>query len=106
MLPLTPVEARDQSQIELYGARVGSTIQAHEICDEINVGPIVAQTILQRQLYVRAHFAFKLSWEYCLLDPMDVVTISDANLGLSAYPVASSRSRRTTKACWPSRRRS
>jgi hypothetical protein len=87
VLPVTRVEARDQSQIELYGVRVGTTIQAHEICDEINVGPIVAQTILQRQLYVRAHYAFKLSWEYCLLDPMDIVTINDANLGLSACPV-------------------
>ena len=37
-------------------SRVGATIQAHEVCDEINVGPIVAQTILQRQLYVRAHY--------------------------------------------------
>jgi hypothetical protein len=83
----TPVEARDQSQIELYGMRVGSTIQANEICDEVVIGPVVAQTILQRGLYVRTHFAFKLSWEYCLLDPMDVVTITDANLGLSAYPV-------------------
>jgi hypothetical protein len=82
-----PVEARDQSQIELYGPRVGTTIQAHEVCDEINVGPIVAQTLLQRQLYVRAHFSFKLSWEYCLLDPMDVVTINDANLDLVAEPV-------------------
>jgi hypothetical protein len=82
-----PVEARDQSQIELYGVRVGTTIQAHEVCDEINVAPIVAQTILQRQLYVRAHFAFKLSWEYCLLDPMDIVTLNDANLGLVDYPV-------------------
>jgi len=82
-----PVEARDQSQIELFGVRVGTTIQAHEICDEINVAPIVAQTILQRQLYVRARYAFKLSWEYCLLDPMDVVTINDANLGLAACPV-------------------
>ncbi len=83
----TPVEARDQSQIELYGVRVGSTIQAHEICDEVVIGPIVAQTILQRGLYVRAKFTFKLSLEYCLLDPMDIVTITDANLGLSAYPV-------------------
>ena len=83
----TPVEARDQSQIELYGPRVGSTIQAHEICDEVNIGPIVAQTLLQRLLYVRAHFTFRLSWEYGLLDPMDIVTISDANLGLSNYPV-------------------
>jgi hypothetical protein len=83
----TPVEARDQSQIELYGPRVGSTLQAQEICDDITIGPIVAQTIMQRALYVRAHFTFKLSWEYGLLDPMDIVTITDANLGLDAYPV-------------------
>ncbi len=36
---------------------------------------------------MRAHFTFKLSWEYGLLDPMDVVTITDANLGLANYPV-------------------
>ncbi|WP_158812535.1 phage tail protein [Methylocapsa sp. S129] len=83
----TPIEARDQSQIELYGPRVGSTVTAHEICDVSVVAPIVAQTILQRALYVRANFTFKLSWEYCLLDPMDIVAITDANLGLSNYPV-------------------
>ena len=83
----TPVEARDQSQIEIFGPRVGSTIQGHEICDEFVIGPLVAQTILQRELYVRTKFKFELSWEYCLLDPMDVVTITDANLGFSNYPV-------------------
>jgi hypothetical protein len=82
-----PVEARDQSQIEMFGPRVGGVIQGHEICDELRIGPLVAQTILQRELYVRAKFAFKLSWEFSLLDPMDVVTLSDANLGLSNYPV-------------------
>ena len=82
-----PVEARDQSQIEIFGPRVGPTIMAHEICDPFVIGPIVAQAILQRELYVRTKFSFKLSWEYCLLDPMDVVTITDANLGLSNYPV-------------------
>ncbi len=84
---LAPVEARDQSQIELFGPRVGSTITAHEICDVSIVASIVAQTILQRALYVRAHFTFKLSWLYCLLDPMDIVEITDANLGLSNTPV-------------------
>jgi hypothetical protein len=84
---MSPVEARDQAQLEIFGARVGSTIQAHEICDEFVVGPLVAQTILQRELYVRAKFTFKLSWEYCLLNPMDIVTITDSNLGLSNYPV-------------------
>ena len=83
----TPVEARDQSQIEIFGPRVGATIQAHEICDEFVMGPLIAQTILQRELYVRTKFTFKLSWEYCLLDPMDIVTITDPNLGLSNYPV-------------------
>ena len=59
----------------------------HEICDEFVMGPLIAQTILQRELYVRTKFTFKLTWEYCLLDPMDIVTITDSNLGLSNYPV-------------------
>ena len=82
----TPVSARDQAMIEQYGLRVGSTITAHEICD-LNVASVVAQTILQRGLYVRANFKFALSWEFCLLDPMDIVESTDANLGLSGYPV-------------------
>src|SRR5271165_3052872 len=75
-----PVEARDQSQIEVYGPRVAPVIQAHEICDEFTIGPMVAQTILQRELYVRTKFTFKLGWEFCLLDPMDIVTITDSAL--------------------------
>jgi hypothetical protein len=77
-----PVEARDQSQIELLGARVGPTIQAHEVCDEINIGPIVAQTILQRLLYVRRTFSWKLDWCFIGLEPMDIVELNDSNLGL------------------------
>jgi Putative phage tail protein len=71
----------------LFGARVGTTIQAHEICDELRIAPLVAQTILQRHLYVRARYHFTLSWEHCLLDPMDIVTLTDDNLGLSNTPV-------------------
>jgi len=78
----TPIEARDQAMIEQFGLRTGSTITAHEICD-LNVAAVVAQTMLQRGLYVRATYKFALSWEFCLLDPMDVVTLTDANLGLS-----------------------
>ncbi len=40
-----PVEARDQSQIEIFGPRVGPAITAHEICDPFVVAPIVAQAI-------------------------------------------------------------
>ncbi len=83
----SPVEARDQAQIDVFGPRVGAVIEAREICDEHVMGPSIAQAILQRELYVRTRFSFKLSAEFCLLDPMDIVTITDANLGLSNYPV-------------------
>ncbi len=82
-----PVEARDQSQIELLGLRVGTTISAHEICDEIVVGPIVAQLILQRGLYVRANYKFKTDWTFCMLDPMDIIALNDPVLELDNYPV-------------------
>jgi hypothetical protein len=78
----TPVAARDQSMIEQFGLRVGSTITAHEFCD-LNAAAVAAQTILQRTCYVRASYKFALSWEFCLLDPTDIVALTDANLGLS-----------------------
>ncbi len=82
----TPVEARDQNATELYGLRIGSTITAHEICD-LAVASVAVQLILQRGLYVRNSYAFRLSWDYCLLEPMDIVTLSDAGLGLASTPV-------------------
>jgi hypothetical protein len=90
---LTTVEARDQSAIELVaqmtgtgGERIASTVTAHEICDA-GVGSIVAQLILQRGLYIRNTYKFTLPWEYCLLDPMDLVTITDTLLGLNGAAV-------------------
>ena len=82
----TPIQARDQNAIESYGLRIGPTVTAHEICT-VGIGQIAAQLILQRALYVRNTYAFKLSWECCLLEPMDIVTLSDANLGLAKTPV-------------------
>jgi hypothetical protein len=83
---LTPVEARDQNAIELYGMRIASTVTAHEICDE-KIAAVAAQLILQRALYIRNTYKFRLSWEYCLLDPMDLVTVTDQILGLSNAPI-------------------
>jgi hypothetical protein len=95
---LTTVEARDQNAIELLsqslgglatgarGERIAPTVTAHEICDT-NVALISAQLMLQRAVYVRNTYKFRLSWEYCLLDPMDLVTITDPILGLTQAPV-------------------
>ena len=83
---LTTVESRDQNAVELYGMRIAPTVTAHEICDQ-NVALISGQLILQRAVYIRNTYKFRLSWEYCLLDPMDLVTVTDAVLGLSKAPV-------------------
>ena len=81
-----PIEAKDQAQIDLYGALPADQITAHEICDTA-VGAIAAQLILQRSVYVRNSYAFTLGWEYCLLEPMDIVTLTDARLGMNKTPV-------------------
>jgi hypothetical protein len=83
---LTPIESRDQNAIELYGIRIAPTVTAHEICDE-NIAAVSGQLILQRALYIRNTYQFRLSWEYCLLDPMDLVTVTDSILGLSNAPI-------------------
>jgi hypothetical protein len=83
---LTVVESRDQNAIELYGMRIAPTVTAHEICD-LNIGLISGQLQLQRAVYIRNTYKFRLSWEYCLLDPMDLVTVSDLMLGLSNAPI-------------------
>ena len=91
---LTPVEARDQNAIELTsqnlgggrGERIAPTVTAHEICDT-GVALISAQLMLQRAVYIRNTYKFRLSWEYCLLDPMDLVTVTDTVLGLDKTPI-------------------
>jgi hypothetical protein len=83
---LTTVESRDQNAIELYGMRIASTVTAHEICDP-NVALISGQLMVQRAVYIRNSYKFRLSWEYCLLDPMDLVTVTDSILGLSDAPI-------------------
>jgi len=83
---LTIVESRDQNAIELYGMRVAPTVTAHEICDP-NMALISGQLKLQRSVYIRNTYKFRLSWECCLLDPMDLVTVTDSILGLTKSPV-------------------
>lgn len=80
------VEARDQADVEEKGLRPCDPIKMHSICDA-SVGRAVAQTLLQRKLYVRNQYEFRLSWRFCLLEPMDLVTLTDAKLGLNRMVV-------------------
>ncbi len=81
-----PARATDQSAIETFGVRTKPTVTLHSICLPA-VAQQVAQTILLRELYILNTFQFKLSQRHCLLEPMDVVTITDPMLGLDRTPV-------------------
>lgn len=79
-------EVKDQANIEQYGLRPKDAVKMHGICDA-KVANHVAQLLLQRALYVRNEYEFKLGWKYCLLEPMDLVTLTDDGLGLDKTPV-------------------
>jgi hypothetical protein len=76
----------DQGTIDAYGLRTQPSVQAHGITNPTSAA-IAAQLILQRRLYVRNSYKFRLGWRYALLEPMDIVLITDTALGLSAAPV-------------------
>ena len=75
------VEATDQAMIDLYGRRSDQGRQAHLFAD-VNAARQSAQLLLQRQA-IRNTYQFTLDQRYILLDPMDIVTLTDARLGLS-----------------------
>ena len=61
-----PITAFDQSAIDRFGLRVGSSVTAHEICD-VAIGRDGRAIVLQRGLYIRNTHQFKLGPEFCIL---------------------------------------
>jgi Putative phage tail protein len=80
-------EAFDQGSIDLYGVRRDTSTKARLITDPLYVGGMVAQLLLQRQLLYRNTYTFQLGWKYILLEPMDLVQITDSRLGTNALTV-------------------
>jgi len=76
----------DQGLIDQYGVRSEPPVQAHEFTNATSAG-IAAQLLLQRRAYVRNTYRFKLGWRYALLEPMDIVQVTDATLGLEQKAV-------------------
>ena len=73
--------AEDQAAIDQYGVRVGSTLRAHHVTD-----PVIAQNMiylkLWRSIYIDKgnSYTFKLPWNFILLDPMDLVTLTTGTI--------------------------
>lgn len=80
------IQEQDDWSIATYGLRVQPPVQMDFICRQ-DVAQTVANALLKRSVYVKAQYKFTLGWEYCLLEPMDLVTLTDAALGLNKTPV-------------------
>ena len=79
------VQISDQAMIDVFGRRSDQSRQAHMFCD-LAAANVSAQLLMQAQ-YIRNAYAFTIDQRYCLLDPMDIVTLTDSRLGLSRQPV-------------------
>lgn len=79
-------QAVDQANIEQYGLRAMDIVEMKEICDPA-VARVVAQLLLQRVLYIRNTFEFHLGWSKALLEPTDLVTLTDSAMGMNKLPV-------------------
>jgi hypothetical protein len=80
------VEAKDQASIEEIGLRTRDQVDA-TFFSTPTMGMMAVELVKNRGLYVRNRYKFRLSWEFVLLEPMDLVTLTQADLGLDRYPV-------------------
>lgn len=79
-------EAKDSYAVSTYGPLPDTSRSYHHIAIPA-LAQQVAQTILQRDMYIRNQFQFKLGWPFCGLEPMDIVTLTDTRMGLNNVAV-------------------
>lgn len=81
-----PISRDDLASIEMFGRREKDAIAAPEIKDAA-IGAQVAQQLLQDELAKRNRYEFNLSWRFCLLKPLRLVTLTEPSLGFDRLPV-------------------
>jgi hypothetical protein len=74
------------ADIQTYMLRKAQPRQYLPICDG-GVAQTVIQLEMQRSLTVLNTYQFRVDQRFILLEPMDVIAITDTTLGLDAYPV-------------------
>jgi hypothetical protein len=79
-------QAQDELAMELYGPRLDNSGAAEEY-SLMAYAANSAQLQLQRNQSVRLTAAFKLPPQWVILEPMDIIVITETNLGLTEFPV-------------------
>jgi putative tail protein len=75
------VNANDLGDITASQVRTMSTVSMHMITRS-DCARVAAQLILNTSLYERNQYKFRVRADYCLLEPMDPIAITDSALGL------------------------
>ena len=78
--------ADDLAMQDLFGVRLAPDFMADCIASEASA-QILAQIMLQRYVGIRNEYQFSLGWRYTLLEPGDLVTLTEPGLGLNNTPV-------------------
>jgi hypothetical protein len=79
-------EDKDDAMIALYGLRKAAPIQSHSITTT-TVAKFAANLLRKRSVEIRATYTFALGWQFNLLEPMDLVTLTIPELGYNKKPV-------------------
>lgn len=79
------VEVKDDAAIQVYGLKKKSVTELHQFT-QINAAIMSASLLLGREL-IRCQYTFTAQGSFILLDPMDVITITDPGLSSSAITV-------------------
>lgn len=80
-------DGSDPASVAMYGPRKSrDTLSALGLLSAESATRL-GDIKVQRQIRTRNEFEFELPWRYCRLLPMDIVTLTDAVLGLQRYPI-------------------
>lgn len=79
-------EDKDDAMIAVYGLRKASPKQAHAITTP-TVAKQVANFLRKREVEIRATYTITLGWQFNLLEPMDLVTLTVPELGYNKKPI-------------------
>lgn len=75
-------QAKDAANIAQFGLRSRDPLRMHWITRK-SMADEVADLVMRRDLYIRNEYQFRLGWRYSRLEPMDIVTLTHAPLGLN-----------------------
>ena len=75
-----PINYQNDNAMALYGRSEASLIDGTACCDT-TMGAVMVDLIGQRILFVRNQYLFTLDDRYCVLEPMDLLQVSDPRLG-------------------------